>query len=261
MLLAIDVGNTNVVLGVFDAGRLTNSWRLATFRERTADEMGILVRQLFESNRLDASRIKGIIISSVVPPLTRTMEDMARAYFGREPLTVDPAANTGMPVLYTPASDVGADRVVNAVAAYELYGRAQQNPLIVVDFGTATTFDVISAAGEYVGGVICPGIGISADALFQRAARLPRVDIRKPPSIVGQTTVTSMQAGLFFGYVSMVDGIVQRIRAEIPSGDTAECIATGGMASVLAGETVSIQRVEPELTLIGLKLIWERAAT
>jgi type III pantothenate kinase len=259
MLLAIDVGNTNVVLGVFDSGRLTNSWRLATFRERTADEMGILVRQLFESNRLDAERIKGIIISSVVPPLTRTMEDMAREYFGREALTVDPATNAGMPVLYTPPSDVGADRVVNAVAAYELYGRTKDIPLIVVDFGTATTFDAISSAGEYVGGVICPGIGISADALFQRAARLPRVDIRKPKSVVGQTTVTSMQSGLFFGYVSMVDGIVQRMRSELPSGERAECIATGGMASVLSGETTSIQRVEPELTLIGLKLIWERA--
>lgn len=259
MLLAIDVGNTNVVLGVFDSGRLTNSWRLATFRERTADEMGILVRQLFESNRLDAARIKGIIISSVVPPLTRTMEDMARDYFGREALTVDPATNAGMPVLYTPPSDVGADRVVNAVAAYELYGRGKGIPLIVVDFGTATTFDAISSAGEYVGGVICPGIGISADALFQRAARLPRVDIRKPRSVVGQTTVTSMQSGLFFGYVSMVDGIVQRMRSELPSGERAGCIATGGMAAVLAGETTSIQRVEPDLTLIGLKLIWERA--
>ena len=259
MLLAIDVGNTNIVLGVFDSGRLTKSWRLATFRERTADEMGILVRQLFESNRLDASRLKGIILSSVVPPLTRTMEDMARHYFDREALTVDPATNSGMPVLYKPPSDVGADRVVNAVAAYELYGRANHNPLIVVDFGTATTFDAISAAGEYVGGVICPGIGISADALFQRAARLPRVDVRKPPSIVGQTTVTSMQAGLFFGYVSMVDGIVNRMRAELPSGDTAGCIATGGMADILAGETSSIQRVEPDLTLLGLKLIWERA--
>lgn len=261
MLLAIDVGNTNIVLGVFDDGQLTHSWRLATFRERTADEMGILVRQLFESNRMDAARIHGIIISSVVPPLTRTMEDMARDYFGREPLTVDPAANAGMPVLYSPPGDVGADRVVNAVAAYELYGKAAKKPLIVVDFGTATTFDAISAAGEYAGGVICPGIGISADALFQRAARLPRVDVRKPPSVVGRTTVTSMQSGLFFGYVSMVDGIVQRMRDEMPSGAEAECIATGGMAGVLATETRSIQRVEPELTLMGLKLIWERAGT
>lgn len=258
MLLAIDVGNTNIVLGVFDDGRLTHSWRLATLRERTADEMGILVRLLFESNGLAASSIHGIIISSVVPPLTGTMEDMALGYFNRKPLTVDPATNTGMPVLYNPPTDVGADRVVNAVAAYELYGKAAGRPLIVVDFGTATTFDAVSAAGEYVGGVICPGIGISADALFQRAARLPRVDVRKPSAVVGRTTVSSMQSGLFFGYVAMVDGIVQRMRAEMPSGAEAACIATGGMAEVLAGETVSIQKVEPELTLIGLKLIWER---
>jgi type III pantothenate kinase len=258
MLLAIDVGNSNIVLGAFEDGRLSRSWRLQTLRERTSDELGILVLQLFEQSGIDAKRVTGIILSSVVPPLTRPMEEMARQYFGREPMTVDPATNTGMPVLYTPASDVGADRVVNGVAAYEQFGRRTKTPVIVVDFGTATTFDAISAAGEYVGGVICPGIGISADALFQRAARLPRVDVRKPPSIVGQTTVTSMQAGLFFGYVAMVDGIVQRMRAELPSGDKATCIATGGMADVLAAETTAIQRVEPDLTLQGLKLIWER---
>jgi type III pantothenate kinase len=259
MLLAIDVGNTNIVLGVFDGDRLVKSWRLVTLRERTADEIGILVTQLFHSGGLIPGRVTGIILASVVPPLTRTMEDMARNYFGREPLTVDPGVNTGMPILYTPPSDVGADRVVNAVAAYEMFGRASRTPVIVVDFGTATTFDAISAAGEYVGGVICPGIGISADALFQRAARLPRVDIRKPPSIVGQTTVTSMQAGLFFGYVSMVDGIVQRMRAELPSGERAMCIGTGGMAEILASDTSSIQRVEPDLTLQGLRMIWERS--
>jgi type III pantothenate kinase len=246
------------VLGVFDGDRLTRSWRLQTLRERTADELGILVTHLFEENGIDRARIGGVIISSVVPPLTGTMEEMVQRYFNKTAMTVDPATNTGMPVLYVPATDVGADRVVNAVAAYELFGRAARTPVIAVDFGTATTFDVISATGEYVGGVICPGIGISADALFQRAARLPRVDVRKPPSIIGQTTVTSMQAGLFFGYVSMVDGIVQRIRAELPSGDRATCIATGGMASVLANETTTIQRVEPDLTLQGLRMIWTR---
>jgi type III pantothenate kinase len=258
MLLAIDVGNTNIVLGVFDGTRLTHSWRLQTLRERTADEIGILVTHLFGQSGVERGRIDGIIISSVVPPLPGTMEEMAERYFGRTAMTVDPSTNTGMKVLYTPASDVGADRVVNAVAAYEMFGRPDRIPVIAVDFGTATTFDVISAAGEYIGGVICPGIGISADALFQRAARLPRVDVRKPPSIIGQTTVTSMQAGLFFGYVAMVDGIVQRIRAELASGDRAACIATGGMAGVLAGETTAIQRVEPDLTLQGLRLIWER---
>jgi type III pantothenate kinase len=259
-LLAIDVGNTNIVLGVFEGDRLTKSWRLATFRERTADEMGVLVTQLFEQSGFDRSAVGGIILSSVVPPLTRPMEDMARQYFGRAPITVDPGTNTGMPVLYTPASDVGADRVVNGVAAYELYGRASGAPLIVVDFGTATTFDAISEAGEYIGGVICPGIGISADALFQRAARLPRVDVRKPSAIIGKTTVTSMQAGLFFGYVSMVDGIVQRMRQELPGGERATCIATGGMADILAGETRAIQHVEPDLTLQGLRIIFERAS-
>jgi type III pantothenate kinase len=260
MLLAIDVGNTNIVLGVFDADRLTHSWRLQTLRERTADEIGILVTHLFAQRGVDQANVDGIILSSVVPPLTGTMEEMSERYFGRTPLTVDPTTNVGMPIVYTPPSDVGADRVVNAVAAYEMFGRASKLPVIAVDFGTATTFDVISAEGEYIGGVICPGIGISADALFQRAARLPRVEVRKPPSIIGQTTVTSMQAGLFFGYVSMVDGIVQRIRAELPSGDRATCIATGGMAGVLANETAAIQRVEPDLTLQGLRLIWQRTA-
>ncbi len=257
MLLAIDVGNSNIVLGVFDADRLTESWRLVTMRERTADELGILITHLFERSRIDLARVDGIILSSVVPPLTGTMEEMCERYFDKRPLTVDPA-NTGMPVLYQPPTDVGADRVVNGVAAYETFGRATSAPVIVVDFGTATTFDAISKAGEYLGGVICPGIGISADALFQRAARLPRVDVRKPPSVIGQTTVTSMQSGLFFGYVSLVDGIVARIRAELEDGDRALCVATGGMADVLAGETTAIQRVEKDLTLQGLRMIWAR---
>jgi type III pantothenate kinase len=261
MLLAIDVGNTNIVLGVFDGERLAESWRLATLRERTADEVGILVTHLFGRSGIALDRVAGIILSSVVPPLTRTMEEMALRYFGRAPLTVDPGSNTGMPVLYSPPSDVGADRVVNAVAAYEAYGRASISPVIVVDFGTATTFDAISAAGEYIGGVICPGIGISADALFQRAARLPRVEVRKPPAVIGRTTVTSMQSGLFFGYVSMIDGIVSRMRAELEGGERAACIATGGMADIIAGETIAIQHVDPDLTLTGLRMIWDRNQT
>jgi type III pantothenate kinase len=258
MLLAIDVGNTNIVLGVFEGTRLAESWRLMTLRERTADEMGILVTHLFANRGVPLDRVSGIILASVVPPLTQTMEEMAERYFGHTPLTVDPGTNTGMPVLYSPASDVGADRVVNGVAAYEAYGRATQSPVIVVDFGTATTFDAISAAGEYLGGVICPGIGISADALFQRAARLPRVDVRKPPAVIGDTTVRSMQSGLFFGYVSMVDGIVTRMRAELDRGKRSACIATGGMADIIASETTVIERVDPDLTLQGLRLIWER---
>ena len=258
MLLAIDVGNTNIVLGVFDGDRLAESWRLVTMRERTSDELGILVTHLFARSRIELARVDGIILSSVVPPLTRTMEEMCERYFDKRPVTVDPAVNTGMPVLYQPPTDVGADRVVNGIAAYETFGRATTSPIIVVDFGTATTFDAISKSGEYLGGVICPGIGISADALFQRAARLPRVDVRKPPSVIGQTTVTSMQSGLFFGYVSMVDGIVTRMRAELEAGDRAVCVATGGMAEVIAGETTTIQRIEPDLTLQGLRMIWAR---
>ena len=258
MLLAIDVGNTNIVLGVFEGELLTESWRLVTMRERTSDEVGILVTHLFERSDIEVSKIDGIILSSVVPPLTRTMEEMCERFFEKTPLTVDPATNSGMPVLYQPPTDVGADRVVNGVAAYEAFGRADGIPVIVVDFGTATTFDAISKRGEYIGGVIVPGIGISADALFQRAARLPRVDVRKPPAVIGQTTVTSMQSGLFFGYVSMVDGIVARMRAELDGGENAVCIATGGMAEILADETTSIEHVEPDLTLQGLRIIWRR---
>lgn len=260
MLLAIDVGNTNIVLGVFDAERLTQSWRLATYRERTADELGMMVTNLFRHVGLDPRRIDGVILASVVPPLTGMMRDMAVRYFGHEPLSVDGTTATGMPVLYEPPTDVGADRVVNGVAAYELYGRPRGAPSIVVDFGTATTFDAISLRGEYLGGVICPGIQISADALFQRAARLPRVDVRKPATVIGRTTVGSMQAGLFFGYVDLVDGLVRRMRHELVAsgGAQAVCIATGGMAGVLAGDTSVIEEVNPDLTLIGLRIIWER---
>jgi type III pantothenate kinase len=257
MLLAIDIGNTNIVLGVFDGTRLTCSWRLATQRERTGDELGILVAQLFAESTLPREVVDGIVVSSVVPQLTRPVTEMCSRYFHREALVVDPATNAGMPVLYEPATDVGADRVVNGVAAYELYGRTRKAPMIVVDFGTATTFDAITAKGEYVGGVICPGIQISADALFQRAARLPRVDVQKPAKVIGSTTVTSMQSGLFFGYVGMIDGIVERMRRELGDGQ-ALCVATGGLADVIAGETKTIQEVNPDLTLLGLRMIWER---
>ena len=257
MLLAIDVGNTNIVVGVFEGERLTRSWRLATQRERTADELGILLTQLFAHARLDVRSVRGVVVSSVVPPLTRPIVDMSLRYFGREALVFEPAQNSVMPILYEPPGDVGADRVVNGVAAFELYGRPRGGPVIVVDFGTATTFDAITAAGEYLGGVICPGIQISADALFQRAARLPRVDVRKPARLIGRTTVGSIQSGLFFGYVEMVDGIVRRMRAEL-GGPPAACVATGGMADVLAAETAAIEEVNPDLTLLGLRLIWER---
>jgi len=258
MLLAIDVGNTNIVLGVFEGDHLAHSWRLATYRERTADELGMMVTQLFRHGGLQASQIDGMILASVVPPLTGMMLEMAVRYFGREPMVVEGTSRTGMPVRYEPPSDVGADRIVNGVAAFELYGRPAGAPTIVVDFGTATTFDAISAAGEYLGGVICPGIQISADALFQHAARLPRVDVRKPAAVVGRTTVASMQSGLFFGYVDMVDGIVRRMRQELGGGGPVATVATGGMAGVIAKETGVIDAVNPDLTLIGLRMIWER---
>ena len=257
MLLAIDVGNTNVTIGVFDATRLVHNWRLAALRERTADELGIFVTRLLEQAKLDVSSISGIAVASVVPPLTRPMEEMCERYFGRKALLVD-ATNAGMPVRYSPATDVGADRIVNAVAAWEKYGRGNAAPLIVVDFGTGTTFDIISKAGEYLGGIICPGIGISADALFQRAARLPRVDVRKPPTVIGQTTVHAIQSGLFFGYVEMVDGLIRRVRTELPGGDQATVIGTGGLVEVICEESRAIQKIEPDLTLDGLRLIWQR---
>ena len=201
MLLAIDVGNTNIVLGVFDGERLVDSWRLATLRERTSDEIGIWVGQLFEHRGIDQSEVTGIVMGSVVPPLTGTFIKMAQRYFDMTPLNVDSSVDTGMTILYKNPAEVGADRILNGVAAYRLYGRERHVPMIVVDFGTATTFDALSAKGEYLGGVICPGMQISADALFQRAARLPRVDVRKPCEVIGRTTVGAIESGLYYGYV------------------------------------------------------------
>lgn len=257
MLLAIDVGNTNVTIGLFEGATLAHNWRLASLRERTADELGILITRLLEQAPVDRAALHGIVLASVVPPLTRPMEEMCDRYFGRAPLVVT-AANAGIPIRYTPPTDVGADRIVNAVSAWELHGRHSAAPLIVVDFGTGTTFDVISRDREYLGGVICPGIGISADALFQRAARLPRVEIRKPDGVIGQNTVDAIQSGLFFGYVEMVDGLVRRIRAALPGGDDAVVIGTGGLAQVLAHESKTLQHVDADLTLHGLRLIWDR---
>jgi type III pantothenate kinase len=258
MLLAIDVGNTNIVIGVFreEDWALLHSWRLATLRERTADELGILVTSLCEHHGVTRADISGIVMASVVPPLTSTMYAMVSNYFGRAPLNVEPSVNSGMPILYEKPTDVGADRVVNGIAAYEEYGRRESRPVIVVDFGTATTFDAISAKGEYIGGVICPGPQISADALFQRAARLPRIDVRKPETVIGRTTVGSMQSGLFWGYVDMVEGLVRRVQAEL--GGTAVVVATGGLAVLVAPETPVIEHVDAELTLRGLRIVWQR---
>jgi type III pantothenate kinase len=252
MLLVIDVGNTNTVLGVYDGPTMLHSWRLTTERQRTTDEYGILCRNLFELAGLEWDAISAIAISSVVPPLNPIVRRMATVYFHVEPLFIDPARNSGMPILYDPPGDVGADRIVNAVAAYARHG----GPCIVVDFGTATTFDAISRGGEYLGGVICPGVQISAEALFARAARLPRVEIKRPERVIGTTTVASMQSGLFYGYVSLVDGILGRMRTEL--GDPARILATGGLATLFGRESELIETIEPDLTLDGLRIIYER---
>jgi type III pantothenate kinase len=252
LLLSIDVGNTNTVLGIHQGAQLVTFWRLTTRREQTADEYGILVRNLFAASGIDTARVGGIALASVVPPLSSVLVDLSRRYLGHEPLVIEPGVKTGMPILYEPPSDVGADRIVNGVAAFAAYG----GPVIVVDFGTATTFDVVTRKGEYAGGVICPGVGISADALFQRAARLPRVDIRHPGRVIGRSTVGSIQSGLYFGYAGMVEGIIARIREELK--EPARVVATGGLAEVLAQDIPSIEAVDPALTLTGLRLIWER---
>ncbi|PYQ18122.1 MAG: type III pantothenate kinase [Acidobacteria bacterium] len=252
MLLTIDLGNTNTVLGVFEGTELRAHWRLATRREQTADEYGILVRNLFASSGLAPAGIEGVALASVVPPLTPVLVALSKQYLNLEPLVVEPGVRTGMPILYEPPGDVGADRIVNGVAAFAAYG----GPVIVVDFGTATTLDVVTRKGEYLGGVICPGVGISADALFQRAARLPRVDVRHPGKVIGRSTVGSIQSGMYFGYAAMVEGLIVRLRAEL--GEPARVVATGGLAETLAGEIPSIEAVDPVLTLTGLRLIWER---
>jgi type III pantothenate kinase len=256
MLLAIDVGNTNIVLGVFDGATLVRSWRLLTLRERTADEVGLLVTGLFAHEQIPLTSIAAVVMASVVPPLTPIMQAMSKRYFGREALMVEPAVNAGMPILYKNPAEVGADRIANSIAAYEAHGRTQQMPLIIADLGTATTFDAVSAKGEYLGGVICPGPQIAAEALFQRAARLPRVDVRKPKSVIGQTTIGAIESGLFYGYLGMVEAIIKRMSDEL--GGKAICIATGGLAPLIAPETHVFAAIEPDITLHGLRIVWER---
>jgi type III pantothenate kinase len=264
MLLVVDVGNTNTVLGVYamnSAGyvpsgrgvaRMVAHWRVATIKTHTVDEYGVLFRNLFAIENIEASDVRGIVISSVVPSMDSTLREVSERYFHLKPLFVEPGVKTGMPVLYENPAEVGADRIVNGVAAFEKYG----GPCVVVDFGTATTFDAVSKKGEYLGGVIAPGIGISAQALFEHTARLPLVDVRPPSKLIGANTVASIQSGLFFGYLGLVDGILERLMNEL--GPETQVVATGGQANLIGKNSKYIQTVDDLLTLDGLRLIWER---
>jgi type III pantothenate kinase len=262
MLLAIDVGNTNTVLGLYnaDSPELVADWRITTHRNQTSDEYGVLFLNLFSMRQVDVTKITAIVVSSVVPPLDSTIKRLCERYFGLRPMFVEPGIKTGMPLLVDNPAELGADRIVNGVAAFARYG----GPIIVVDFGTATTFDVITARGEYIGGVIAPGLGISADALFSRAAKLARVDVKRPARTIGTNTIAHLQSGLFYGYIGLVDGILERMLAEVQSGQPSgsatppKVIATGGLAHMLANDSKFITTIDDMLTLDGLRLLYER---
>ena len=253
MLFCIDIGNTNIVLGLSDGEKILHHWRIRTEREITSDELGIVVQHLFSSSNVKTGDVKSIIISSVVPPLMNTMEDFSRRYFKVKPLVVGPEIQTGMEILYDNPKEVGADRIVNAVAAYEKY----RTSLVVIDFGTATTFDCVSKEGSYLGGAISPGVLISCEALFQKASRLPRVEIfAKPKKVIAKDTISSMNVGIVYGYAGLVDGIVGRMKREM--GQNPTVIATGGLAPLICEEAELIDHVEEFLTVEGLIIIYKR---
>ncbi len=252
MLLVVDVGNTHTVLGVYEGEKLVHHWRVWTDREKTSDEYGVMIRNLYDGSHFSSREVDAIIISSVVPPLTPTIVELCVRYFGIAPVVVGPGIRTGISIKMDNPKEVGADRIVNAVAAHEKYRKA----CIVVDFGTATTFDYVSSQGDYMGGVIAPGANISAEALFRQASKLPRVEIAKPASVIGKNTVAAMQAGIFFGYVALVEGIIDRMTKEIRKEPMV--VATGGLARVIAGESPKIHVIDENLTLDGLRIIYER---
>jgi type III pantothenate kinase len=252
LLLVVDVGNTHTVLGVYEGEALLGHWRIASESHRTRDEIGVLLRSLFELEGIRVAEITGIAVSSVVPALTPTFEAVARDYFDRKPVVVGPGIRSGMPILYEDPREVGADRIVNAVAGYAKHKTA----LIIVDFGTATTFDYVSAEGSYMGGMIAPGLAIGMEALFTRTSKLPKVALARPPRVLGRNTVNSMQSGILFGYASLVDGLIERLTAEV--GGTPLVIATGGLAGVIAAETKHIHHVDEFLTLEGLRILYDR---
>ena len=252
MLLALDVGNTNLTVGVFEGDRLTADWRIRTDRDRTTDEHGILLTNLLAHGGIDRAEITGLAISSVVPTMNDSLQRLGRRYFNADPFLVGPGTDFGIGIRYLPASDVGTDRLLNSVAAFQQYG----GPAIIVDFGTGTTFDAIAENGDYLGGAIAPGIGVATDALFQRAARLYRVELAFPSRAVGTNTVEALQSGIMFGYAGLVDSVVARFRHEI--GDSARVIATGGLAETMKGESKTIDVIDQLLTLTGLRILWER---
>ena len=251
MLLALDIGNTNITLGLYDGDTLGPRWRLATEHQRMSDEYGIMLISLFHHAGVRTADVHGVVMASVVPPLTGTFQQACERYLGRLPLVVDAGVRTGVRVKYDDPKGVGADRVADAAAVQKLYG----GPACIVDLGTGTTFDAISAEGDYLGGAIAPGLGIAAEALFQRTAKLPKVDLIRPPAAIGRNTVHAIQSGLIFGYVGLVEGMVARFRSEL--GPNMKVIATGGLAGVLAEETRVFDIIAPWLTLDGLKIVWE----